>query len=84
MDDSPKKVRTKAKAKFTREIQKLEQAIEDDYTLIEIEKQLEAISTAADTEEAHDEYVQSLEKPDPEADDWIDSENERARAARKK
>ena len=76
MGDSPKRMRTKAKAKFTREIHKLEEAIEDDYPLTEIEKQLEAINTAADAvEEAHDEYVQSLEKPDPEADDWIDSEN---------
>ena len=85
MGDSPKRMRTKAKAKFTWEIRKLEEAIEDDYPLTEIEKQLEAINTAADAvEEAHDEYVQSSEKPDPEADDWIDSENERARAATKK
>ena len=69
MAESLKNARMKAKAKLTRELRKVEEAIEDDFSTAEIRGCLEGVNAASDElEDAHEQYVLVLTEDDERTD----------------
>ena len=65
MADELKKKRTVAKARLTKNIRKLEEAIEDNFAEVDVRKCLQDMNTSADElEDLHSSYIEALSTDD--------------------
>ena len=84
MADELKKKRTVAKARLTRNIRKLKEAIEDNFAEVDVRKCLQDMNTSADElEDLHSSYIEALNTDDADEIAWVDEETKRTREARK-
>ena len=73
-----------AKSKVTRELRKLNEALEDQYPDEDIRQAINDVVYAANEMEiCHENYVSSLSDRDPDADGWLTTELQRVRVAKK-
>ena len=84
MADELKKKRTVAKARLTRNIRKLKEAIEDNFAEVDVRKCLQDMNTSADElEDLYSSYIEALSTDDAGEIAWVDEETKRTREARK-